>query len=136
MKLKEIKFRLQVARNIIRRWINPDREIVYDDSTLRFLEAVMEQVWGVDLHVPQHGHEEVQLKRYFTMFLLDNTDWSVNELSRRLMSAGIIAKGLSRRSLQYYVSTFEGQLQDDNVGDALLTRQEYLNFRNSIKSIL
>lgn len=134
--MKRIKFKIQVVYNLVRRWISPSTIVPYDDSTLRFLESAMENMFGVDLHKPQHGHEQVQLKRYFTQFILDETDWSVTELSRRLMTAGIFAKGMSRRSLQYYVNSLDEQLSNDNPHEALIVRQEYLTFRNSIKSIL
>lgn len=131
-----VMFRLQLIYNTARRWFSPKRIVVYDDYTLRFLESAMENIFGVDLHVPQHGHNEVQLKRFFINFLVDETEWSVTELSRNLMSAGVFAKGLSRRSLQYYVNTLDEALGSDNVSDAMQLRQEYLTFKNSLKSIL
>ena len=70
-------------------------------------------MYGVDLHQPQHGHDEVKLKRFFFNFILEETGWSVSHLHRCLVCAGFDARGLSRRSLNYYVNTHEDALKDE-----------------------
>lgn len=108
----------------------------FTPATIRFLEEAVENLYGVDLNVAQHGHDEVKLKRFFVMFIIDKTDWSVTELHRRLEQADIKAKGLSRRTLQYYVNTFEDSVTDENIGKAVEFGREYNRFYNKLNSIL
>ena len=128
-----IVFRLQLMYNSLRKLFT-SKPIGYDLSTIRFLEAGVQIMYGVDLHQPQHGHDEVKLKRFFFNFILEETGWSVSHLHRCLVCAGFDARGLSRRSLNYYVNTHEDALKDEKFGRAYY--QEYKSFFNSLKSIL
>lgn len=133
-------FRLKLSlRNLIRFFsglFSTKDRAKFSPSTLRFVEEAVENIYGVDLNVAQHGHDEVKLKRFFVMFLLERTGWSVMELHRQLVKADIKAKGLSRRSLQYYVNTHEENLEKENAADAVKYGQEYVSFFNKLNSIL
>lgn len=133
-------FRLRIALRALRRNFNlimyGAYYVQYNDSTLRFIAEAMREMYGVDLTTANHGHNEVQLKRFFTNFLLEETGWSVSKLSRELMSSGIYAKGMSRRTLQYYEDTHDEELENENIGMALEYGQEYTQFTKNIKSIL
>ena len=132
----KVKLILRGIINFINRLFRVDNRAKFSTSTLRFVEEAVENIYGVDLDVAQHGHDEVRLKRFFVMFLLDKTGWSVMELHRQLERADIKAKGLSRRSLQYYVNTFNEQLEDENIGKVMDIRQDYLTFCKKLNSIL
>lgn len=112
------------------------RETEFNPKTLRFVEEAVENLYGVDLNIAQHGHDEVKLKRFFVMFILEKTNWSVTELHRQLEMADIKAKGLSRRTLQYYVNTFEESITSKNMGEAVAYGQEYASFCKKLNSIL
>ena len=128
-----VMFRLQLMYNAVRRLFT-DEPIGFDLSTIRFLEAGVEIMYGVDLNHPQHGHDEVKIKRFFINFLLEQTDWSISELHRYLVCAGFDVKGLSRRSLNYYVTTHAEAL--DGGYKSVQYLREYTSFTNSLKSIL
>jgi hypothetical protein len=130
-----IIFKLQVLYNRARRFLGLG-PIGYDLSTLRYLESGVQIIHGVDLNIPQHGHDEVQTKRFFINFLLDETGWSISELHRNLVCAGFDVKGLSRRSLNYYVTTHEEALTDKNISSAFSYKEDYVLFSKSLKSIL
>ena len=132
----KVKLILRGIINFINRLFRVDDRAKFSPSTLRFVEEAVENIYGVDRDVAQHGHDEVRLKRFFVMFLLDKTGWSVMELHRQLERADIKAKGLSRRSLQYYVNTFNEQLEDENIGKVMDIRQDYLTFCKKLNSIL
>ena len=112
------------------------RNTTIDASTLQLLESMVETYYGVDLNQPQHGHDEVRLKRFFVSFILNHTGWSVMELHRQMEAAGIKARGLSRRSLQYLWQTHEAEMTSDNIGEAYAYATEYKNFTNKLNSIL
>ena len=55
------------------------------------------------------------------------------ELSRQFETAGLTAKGLSRRSLQYYVNTHDEEL---NTPKGVEYGHEYFEFTQTLISIL
>lgn len=132
-------FRLRLVLRTLKRNLNKviygRHKVNYNNSTLLFLESAMENMYGVDLNVPQHGHKEVQLKRFFINFLVAETEWSVMEISRRFNSAGIIADGLSRRTMQYYVNSHEGELKELS-RKAVTYGRQYRTFTKTLNSIL
>jgi hypothetical protein len=132
-------FRLRLVLRTLKRTLNKviygRHKVNYNNSTLLFLESAMENMYGVDLNVPQHGHKEVQLKRFFINFLVAETDWSVMEISRRFNSAGIIANGLSRRTMQYYVNSHADELKEISPNSVTYARA-YRTFTKTLISIL
>jgi len=132
----QVNLLLRDVRRFVYSLFGATPPISYNNSDILFIEAALENMYGVDLHTPQHGHDEVQMKRFFVNYLIESTGWSVTELSRKLDNAGIKAKGLSRRSLQYYVNTHDDTLSDECVGKAVLYGRAYNAFSNNINSIL
>lgn len=132
-------FRLRLVLRTLKRNLNKviygRHKVNYNNSTLLFLESAMENMYGVDLNVPQHGHKEVQLKRFFINFLVEETGWSVMKIKRSFTRAGIIADGLSRRTMQYYVNSHERELKE--VGDSYVRyTNQYRTFTKTLNSIL
>jgi len=136
LNLFQVNLMFRNARRFVYSLVGATPVINFNKSDILFIESALENMYGVDLHKPQHGHDEVQMKRFFVNYILDETDWSVMELSRRLDDAGITAKGLSRRSLQYYVNTHDEALSSDNLGEVSIYMEAYRNFFRNINSIL
>jgi len=135
MNMFKLRLVLRALKRNLNKVIYGRHKVNYNNSTLLFLESAMENMYGVDLNVPQHGHKEVQLKRFFINFLVAETDWSVMEISRRFNSAGIIANGLSRRTMQYYVNSHADELKEISPKSVTYART-YRTFTKTLISIL